>query len=47
MNKEELKRLLTVIEENIKASDETGFSFIDPSNIKERLANKQCHIILF
>lgn len=41
----QLQKLVTCIEENLRASKLAGLSFVDPSNFKTRLLARQNHVI--
>lgn len=41
----QLTDLITYIDENIRASSDSGIDFIDPRNYKKRLASRQNHVI--
>jgi len=45
IEKEELRKLIKYIEENLRASKSGGLKFIDPRNYKSRLKSSQNHII--
>ncbi|MBI2271701.1 MAG: hypothetical protein HYU69_15265 [Bacteroidetes bacterium] len=42
---EEIKKLSSYIEENTRASETSGITYIDPRNFKERILLKQNHVI--
>ena len=41
----DLNKLITYIEENLRASDDSGIDFIDPRNFRTRLMNKQNQVV--
>lgn len=41
----DLTNLIRYIDENIRASDDSGIDFIDPRNYKKRLFSKQNHVV--
>ncbi len=45
MNKEELGKLITYIEENTRADKVSGIKFIDPRNFKSRVIGKQNYVV--
>lgn len=45
MNKNSIEKLTTYIEENLRATVNSGMSFIDPNNFKSKLASKQNHVV--
>lgn len=42
---ERLRKLITYIEENLRASKTAGIEFIDPRNHRDRLISKQNHVV--
>jgi hypothetical protein len=44
-NNHTLRRLITYIEENLRASKTSGIEFIDPRNHKDRLVARQNHVV--
>lgn len=45
MDRESIDKLTTYIEENLRATVNSGMSFIDPNNFKRKLASKQNHVV--
>jgi len=45
MNPEEISKLVTYIEENLRASSSVGLSFVDSRHHKTRLLSNQNHVI--
>lgn len=45
MEKENITKLITYIEENLRATINSGMSFIDPNDFKTKLASKQNHVV--
>ena len=45
MNKIELNKLITYIEENTRADKVSGIEFIDPRNFKARVVGKQNYVV--
>lgn len=41
----EVSKVVTFIEENLRASDRTGLTFVDPRNFQVRLSSKQNHVL--
>lgn len=45
MNKKELNKLITYLEENTRADKVSGIEFIDPRNFKEKVRGKQNYVV--
>jgi hypothetical protein len=45
MNQDEVKKVVTYIEENLRASPSSGLPFVDSRNSKTRLLSKQNHVV--
>lgn len=45
LDKQDLNKLVDYIEENLRTSPYAGIKFIDPKNFKNRILNRQNHII--
>ena len=45
MNNPELAKLITFIEENLRASPSAGLAFVDSRGLRERLSSKQNHVV--
>ncbi len=45
MNPEEVEKLVTYIEENLRASSSAGLPFVDSRHYRSRLLSKQNHIV--
>ena len=45
MEKQELNKLITYLEENTRADKVSGIEFIDPRNFKEKVRGKQNYVV--